>query len=78
MEIQIIDNFLSQLFCIELYIVRSHIVRPLERNGLLDFEHQTPVRCLRPACGPPEPRVKDMAGRGLDLVQDLLALLFDL
>ena len=78
MEIQRIDNFLTQFFCIELYIVSSHIVRPPERDGILDFEHQTRVRRLRPACGAPEPRVKDLTCRGLDLIQDLFALPFDL
>ena len=78
MEIQIINNFLSQLLCIELCIVSSHIVRPFERNGVLDFKHQTRVRRLRPARGAPETRVEDMLCRGLDLIQDLLALLFNL
>jgi len=78
MDIQMINNFLSQFLCIELQVFSSYTIRPLKLNRFLDFEHQIQLPCLRPASAAPELRVKENTRRGLDLIQDCLALLFDL
>lgn len=73
MNIQMIDNLLPQLFCIEFNVICSYFVRPLESNWFRYFEHQ--IRCCQARVAP-DLRVNKC--RGLNLIQHLLALLFDL